>query len=81
LTKEHFPNVLKKALDSFTEEKKVVQSGFRASGLMPFNPEAVDYNVLEKKKRTRKVKQDVSDVSGVASQTVIEDHKQHLKNL
>jgi len=79
LTKEHFPNVLKKALDSFTEEKKVVQSGFRASGLMPFNPEAVDYNVLEKKKRTRKVKQDISDVSGVASQTVIEDHKQHLK--
>jgi hypothetical protein len=47
---------------------------------MPFNPEAVDYNVLEKKKRTRKVKQqDVSNVSRTTSQNVIEDEKQHLQ--
>jgi len=40
---------LKQALIIFEEEGKCVQSGFRASGLMPFNPNKVDYIVLQKR--------------------------------
>nr|XP_033334412.1 uncharacterized protein LOC117225185 [Megalopta genalis]XP_033334413.1 uncharacterized protein LOC117225185 [Megalopta genalis] len=52
--KEQFPLVLQKALQSYTAEKMNVQGGFKASGLMPFNPEAVEYNVLHKKKTNNK---------------------------
>lgn len=44
--------MLKIALDSFTEKHKIIQSGFKTCGLMPFNPDAVEYNVLHKKKKT-----------------------------
>jgi len=49
LKHENFGPVLKQALIIFEEEGKCVQSGFRASGLMPFNPNKVDYNVLQKR--------------------------------
>lgn len=51
LRKEQFPAVLNIALDSFKEERKIVQNGFRSCGLMPFNPDAVEYNILHKKKK------------------------------
>ena len=49
--KEHFATVLKMTLDSFTQDSEIIQNGFRASGLMPFNPQAVDHNLLQKKRR------------------------------
>ncbi|XP_036151114.1 uncharacterized protein LOC105833505 [Monomorium pharaonis] len=52
LKKEDFPIVLKFTLDNM-EEKKAVISGFKASGLWPFNPHAVDYDVLKKRKKRK----------------------------
>lgn len=51
LRKQQFAAVLKMTLDEFTEEKKIVKNGFKAVGLMPFDPNAVDYNVLSKKNK------------------------------
>ena len=66
---------MQKALASFTEETKVIQSGFKAAGLVPFNPNEVDYNVLHKKKRNNQ-KHDKSEIK--KSKDVVEDSKQHL---
>lgn len=52
--KQDFPKVLKQALDSWENENKVVISGFKASGLYPYNPDIVEYSVLKKKKKTKK---------------------------
>ena len=51
VTKELFPAVLKECLDSFVGQKKAVVSGFRASGLLPFDCDAIDYNIFKKKKK------------------------------
>ena len=51
LKKEDFSTVLKMTLDNMKEEKNVIQSGFKAPGPVPFNPNAVDYDVLQKKKK------------------------------
>ncbi|XP_034934472.1 uncharacterized protein [Chelonus insularis] len=49
IKKEEFPIVLKYTLDGMNEiEKKCIQSGFRGSGLYPFNPTAVDYDIFKK---------------------------------
>lgn len=42
-----FASVLKLALEA-VDFSKTIQSGFRACGLYPFNPDAVDYNILNK---------------------------------
>jgi len=42
-----FAPVLKKALEAI-DFKTIVQNGFRAAGLYPFNANAVDYNILNK---------------------------------
>lgn len=47
LTKEDFASVLKTATDSL-DFKKIMQSGFRMTGLHPFDPDAVNYKVLDK---------------------------------
>ena len=52
MKKEDFPGVLKMALENMSNEKEVVVSGFRASGLLPFNATAVDYNIFNKKQKT-----------------------------
>lgn len=45
--------VLKRALDKTDFSKGIINS-FRASGSYPSNPDAVDYNVLNKKKKGKK---------------------------
>lgn len=46
-----FASVLKKALEA-VDFSKTIQSGFRATGLYPFNPDAVNYNKLKNTKKT-----------------------------
>lgn len=69
------------ALDSFEAEKKIVKSGFRAGGLMPFNPEAVEFNVLKKKKKTKTDHQENQHFQSLKFVTnhKIEDKERHLK--
>ncbi|XP_074109746.1 uncharacterized protein LOC141534337 [Cotesia typhae] len=51
--KEDFPLVLKFALDAMVQEKNAVISGFKAAGLYPFDPSAVDYDVFDKRKKSK----------------------------
>lgn len=61
LKKEDVGTVLKQTLESMQEED-IIKNGFRATGLVPFNPNAVDYDILNKKKE--KSKQPVSASHG-----------------
>ncbi|TGZ51112.1 Uncharacterized protein DBV15_11450 [Temnothorax longispinosus] len=79
LKKEHIPVVLEEALNSFDNEKQIIQNGFKATGLMPFNPNAIEYNVLHKKKKTKKkdqVDQQLQNQKSDCQET--ESMKQHL---
>ncbi|XP_076670556.1 uncharacterized protein LOC143369932 [Andrena cerasifolii] len=82
LKKEDFPTVLKMALDNLKEEKDVIQSGFKASGLVPFNPNAVIYDVLPKKEKSESISTHNEETMKVyrVSDTITEDAKQHLQN-
>ncbi|XP_066587813.1 uncharacterized protein [Prorops nasuta] len=51
--KHMFTEILKTALDSYNFSNCIV-SGFRGCGLFPFNPDAVQYNILNKKKKKKK---------------------------
>lgn len=53
LRKDNFAAALKVTLDSLKEEKKIIINGFRAAGLMPFNENAIDYNLMCKKGKKR----------------------------
>lgn len=53
--KEDFPLVLKFTLENMTNAEKVIVSGFRGSGLYPFNPKAVDYDILNKSKKNKQI--------------------------
>lgn len=53
VTKENFPLVLQYTLDNMPNAENVVQSGFRGSGLYPFDSKAVNYNVLNKGKKSK----------------------------
>lgn len=48
LNKEQFPLVLKTMLDSLQEED--IKDGFKAAGLVPFDPTIINYEGLKKKK-------------------------------
>ena len=50
--KHMFAEILKKALDSY-DFSNCIKHGFKACGLVPFNPDAVQYNILNKKKKTK----------------------------
>ncbi|CAG5082687.1 Protein of unknown function [Cotesia congregata] len=66
-------NVLKFALDATAQEKNAVISGFKAAGLYPFDPSAVDYDVFDKRKKSKTTvtKENVQD-------EVTEDKEKHL---
>ena len=57
LKKEVVGIVIKKALESMAEED-IIKNGFRASGLVPFNPSAVNYDLLNKRKLKKPVSVD-----------------------
>ena len=78
LKKEHVASVLQEALQSFPNEKKTIQNGFRASGLVPLNPDAVQFNMLQKKKKNKK-KAEQCQPANYSQKT--ESMKQHLVTL
>lgn len=55
LKREHFAPVLKRTLDAMPNLPNIIQNGFRTCGLLPFSSEAVDFNVLNKKKKKWRV--------------------------
>ena len=75
--KEHFATVLKMTLDSFIQDSETIHNEFRASGLMPFNPQAVDYNVLQKKKNRSSIENEMF----LSNMDIITRKKLHLNNL
>lgn len=79
LKRENFAPVLKQVLDLMPQLPTIIVNGFKSCGLSPFSPEAVDFNVLNKKKKnkeksTEHVEQEVSAVN-----TEQRDAKTHLK--
>ena len=76
LRREHFASVLMMTLNSFTEEGNVVKNGFKAAGLMPFNPQAINYDILKKKKRSISVESEQC----LSNVTVIEGKRRHLED-
>ncbi|XP_066590532.1 uncharacterized protein [Prorops nasuta] len=82
LKKEHVSKVLAETLACFTNEKKIIQGGFQAAGLMPFNPNAIEYNILNKKKK-KKVKKQEDEPESQQAVTVAqtETKSQHMQNL
>lgn len=77
IKKEDFPRVLEMAVNLFENEKNAIVNGFRAAGLSPFNPDAVDYNALLKG-QNKKDKQ-VESVQHEKNEPV--EQKQMQKNL
>lgn len=72
LKKEQFPSVLKIALDSLPNLPKTIKSSFESTGLVPFNAEAVDYDIISSK--TKKSKKNVKKIEkhNVESVEVVE---------
>lgn len=66
LTKADFASVLKEATDSL-DFANIMKNGFRACGLHPFAPDAVDYNILNKAKKSRAKK---GAIQGSVDQTM-----------
>lgn len=76
IKKEDFPHVLKFTLDSMRDERNIIISGFRASGLYPFNPKMIDFDVLRKGKKTKHIVEEKNDYN-----LEIEDQKQFLQTI
>lgn len=74
LRKEDSPVVLKMTLDNMKEEKNIIESGFKGSGLVPFDFNAVDYDILQKRKKRKcsSIQQNVENVT--------ENKRLHLQN-
>ena len=75
LKKEDVGIVIKKALESMAEED-IIKNGFRASGLVPFNPSAVNYDLLNKRKSKKPVSVDHGENSNQHLQKFQENLKQ-----
>lgn len=54
LRKEDFGTVFKLALDSLHNIKSIIQNGFKACGLLPFDFTVVELDCLEKGKKKKK---------------------------
>lgn len=76
LKKEMIPLVIKETLDNMKGEKDVVVNGFKAAGLYPFNPKAVDYNILNKAKKRKGVRDEEK-----SDEVCLETRNQHLNSL
>jgi DDE superfamily endonuclease/Tc5 transposase DNA-binding domain len=59
ITKLEFPHLFLEAFDRVTVE--TIQSGFRATGIFPWNPEAVDYSKCLGRKATETADGEVND--------------------
>lgn len=60
------------ALNSMTEEKKIIQNGFKAAGLYPFDAHNVDFNVLKKRKSKNNLETAVHDQHSKVDELVAE---------
>ena len=75
LKREDFAPILKTAIDSFSNLQITIQHGFQTCGLFPYNANAVDFNVLNKK---RKKSTEVQNLEAIPSSKEDKD-KEHLK--
>lgn len=64
LRKEDFAPLLKTAIDSLHNLGNTIKNGFRTCGLLPFSPDAVNFNILNKNKEP-----DVEQMAALDSST------------
>ena len=55
INRENFAVVLEMAVNLFEGAKKAIVNGFKSSGLVPLDPNAIDYKILDKKKKKKKL--------------------------
>ena len=81
LKRETFPKVLKMALDDMKDEKTIIINGFKAAGLMPFNSEAVDYNILQKRRKTKSnsIETNLTEKENQVLNNYLENEQQHIQ--
>ena len=65
-------------MESYVNEKKTIQNGFEAGRLVPFDPEAIDYNALHKKSKKKKKDEPVQKAD---LDHEVEGMKKHLLTL
>lgn len=51
IKREHLASIVLEALNSMPNESQIIINGFKAAGLVPFDPDIVDFNMLVKKKK------------------------------
>lgn len=73
LKKEMFAPLLKKAIDSI-DVASMAKNGFQTCGLYPFTPDAVDFNVLNKQKKSEAKKTEKAEKTEEASKMDMMKH-------
>lgn len=77
LTKQQFPSVLMNTLKAFQGMENIIINGFKGCGLVPFNPNAIDYCILKKRRRTKAAQsEDTTSESNVT--TVPHQHSNEI---
>lgn len=66
VTRADFASVLKLAIDSFIGAEKAIINGFKGTGLLPFNPDAPNFNVLKKRKKSKSKESHQPETSGTS---------------
>ena len=84
MRRENFAPLLKKSVDSINKIPQIIINGFKTCGLSPFNANAVDFNVLNKKSKTSvEITFEIENSSGIANndQEEAKKHLQFLENI
>jgi len=76
LKKEHCPDVIKLTLECMRDEAAIIKNGFKCTGLYPFNPNAIDYDIFSKKKK--KIKSTTEKNSQIVVSNFLEEFEKSL---
>ena len=83
MKRENFASTLKKAIDSRKTLNNIIKSGLRTCGFSPFNADAVDYNVFNKKVKGERVnlqtEENFNEISSNKEEMEAEKHLQFFE--
>jgi len=77
MKRENFAPLLKQTLEKMENLSSTIANGFRTCGLQPFSADAVDFNVLNKKKKSQRIAETIT-VDNSLSKEVVEAQRDLL---
>lgn len=77
MKRENFAPLLKQTLEKMENLSSTIANGFRTCGLQPFSADAVDFNVLNKKKKPQRIAETIT-VDNSLSKEVVEAQRDLL---